>query len=305
MLLDNPDSPQPRSEIALAPPPDCSFWSLTPAPLGPLMALEWQCSFGLTTEIINTASQKVSALLNDASLDNHFLAWSADGKSVYLKTGMTSNPQIVRVDVEPRQATVLKQISANAYNLTVSPSDDIVLWAFSDGIGAGSQVWGSQADGAHTQIVLSDPGNIVSLMRFSPDGKHIAAIRMPDGKDPLPMGELWLADSDGKHAHFATAADAGRGMFPVWSPDGEKIAFIGRSHPRDPGSTNLSVLTFADQHVSTFYVQPAYPPSWSPDNDSLYFTLGADGKMELWFYQISTEKTQKLFDDACCAGWLK
>jgi Tol biopolymer transport system component len=305
MLLDSPESRQPRGEIPLAAPADCSFWSLTPAPVGPFAALEWQCPFGPLTELVNVGEKSVGALLDDVNRDSHFLAWSADGKSIYLKTGATTQPQIMRVDVASHQATVMKKISLNTYNLTVSPTEDIVLWAFSDGIGFGSQLWASTADGSRTQMVLSDPGDIISLMRFAPDGKHIVAIRMPDNKDPLPAGELWLADSDGKHAHFTATADAGRGMFPVWSADGAKIAFIGRSHPNDPASINLSVLTFPDEKVSTFDVQPAFPPVWSPDGDSLYFTQGADGKMELWSYKLSTGASQKLFDSACCAGWVQ
>jgi Tol biopolymer transport system component len=152
-------------------------------------------------------------------------------------------------------------------------------------------------------MVLTDPANIIGLMRYSPDGKHIAAIRLPDNQSDLPPGELWLADSDGKHAHFAATADAGRGMFPVWSPNGEKIAFIGRTHPQDPASMNLSIYNVLNSELSTFNFQPSTPPAWSPDGSRLYFTLASDGKMDIWFYEISTGKTEKVFENACCAGW--
>lgn len=303
VLLDRPDSDAPHSRIALAPPPDCGFWSLTPAPLGPWMALEWQCSFGLVTQLVDTDSKKIIPLFDDASLDSHFLSWSPDGKTIYVKTGLTTNPQILRVDVLSRQATALAGVSPNTYNFTVSPTDGVLLWAFSNGIGLGSQVWGANADGSSPQVVLSDPAHIVGLIRYSPDGKHVAAIRQPDGQEPFPAGELWLADSDGKRPHLVATTDAGRGMFPVWSPGGEKIAYIGRTDPRDPASINLSILTLSDFKPLTINLAPALPPVWSPDGDGLYVTLAADGKMELWFYQISTGKSRKLFDNACCAGW--
>ncbi len=305
VLLDNPESSQPRGEIALAPPPDCDFWSLTPAPRGPLLALEWQCSFGLVTQVVNSSSKEISSLLNEPNSDSHFLAWSNDGATVYLKAATVSDPKILRVDAQSHQGMVLSGVSPNTYSFTVSPTDGVLLWAFSNGIGLGSQVWGADANGVNPQVVLSDPAHIVGLIRYSPDGKHVAAIRQPDGKEPFPAGELWLADSDGKHPHLVATTDAGRGMFPVWSPNGEKIAYIGRDNPDDPASLNLSILTLSGVTPVTLHLQPANPPAWAPDGSRLYFTSAADGKMELWFYEISTGKTEKLLENACCAGWLK
>ncbi len=302
MLLQTPDSPSALGEIPLAAPPDCDFWSLTPAPTGPLLALEWQCPAGPLTQVVNLGAKKISSPLDDPSLDSRFLAWSPDGSSVYLKVAALTDPKILRVDALSRRVTVMP-ISPYAYNLTVSPSDGIIVWALTKGIGSGSQIWGSDAQSISSELVLSDPANIISLMRFSPDGKKIAAIRLPDNASPLPPGELWLADSDGKHAHFAATADAGRGMFPVWSPNGEKIAFIGRTRPRDPASINLSILTLLNLQLSTLEFKPEAPPVWSPDGGRLYFTQASDGKMEVWFYEISTGKTEKVFENACCAGW--
>lgn len=305
VLLDSPDSAQPLSQIALASPPNCGFWSLTPAPRGPLAALEWQCPFGLLTQIVNTADGTISPLLtDDTNTDAHFLTWSNDGNTVYARVGATTNPRILRVDARSHQGTEMSQVSPNTYNFTVSPSDGVLLWAFTNGIGFGSEVWGSAPDGTSPQMVLSDAQHIIGLIRYSPDGKYVAAIRQPDGQEQFPPGQLWLADADGKHPHAVATTDAGRGMFPVWSPDGQKIAFIGRTRPHDPTSINLSILNISDSHLSTLNFQPSTPPSWSPNGSHLYFTLAADGKMELWFYEISTEKSAKLFDNACCAGWV-
>jgi Tol biopolymer transport system component len=301
-LLDGPDAQPPVGEIPLVAPAGCGFGLLAPAPNGPLTAIEWQCADGPRTQVVDLNDKKTFSLVDDASLDSHFLAWSPDGKSVYLKVGVLANPQILRVEAVSRQVTVMP-IPANTYSLAVSPADGTIVWALTRGIGSGSQVWGSDAHSLMSQLVLADPTNIIGLMHFSPDGKRIAAIRLPDDQALLPPGELWIADSDGQHAHFAATADAGRGMFPVWSPDGEKIAFAGRDHPRDAGSINLSILTLADLQLVTVDVRPEAPPAWSPDGSRLYFTRKSDGKMEVWFYELSTGKAQKLFEDACCAGW--
>lgn len=304
VLLDSPDSAQPLSQVVLASPPDCGFWSLTPAPRGPLAALEWQCPFGLLTQLVNTADGTISPLLPDTSTDTHFLAWSNDGNTVYARVGATTNPHIMRVDARSHQGVEMPQVSPNTYNFTVSPTDGVLLWAFTNGIGFGSEVWGGAPDGSSPQMVLSDPQHIVGLIRYSPDGKYVAAIRQPDGQEAFPKGELWLTDADGKHPHLVANTDAGRGMFPVWSPDSQKIAFIGRNNLRDPASINLSILSISDTKLSILNLQPSNPPYWSPDGARLYFTLAPNGKMELWFYEVSTGKTEKLFENACCAGWV-
>jgi len=311
VTLRDPGSTKPLGEVPLAPPPACSFWSLTPAPSGPLAAVEWQCPHGPLAQFADVQTANISLFLDDPSIDGRFLAWSPDGKSAYFKVATLSNPQIVHVDIDPHRMTALA-LSPNTYNLTVSPSDGTVLWAVTHGIGRGSELWAADGQslmfGGTGQKILSDPLHIIGLMRYSPDGARVAAIRLPDGQTALPPGELWLADSDGGNPHLAATADAGRGMFPVWSPSGEKIAFIGRDIPTDPASMNLSILTVTttaeDANLSTFHLEPSYPPAWSPDSRHLYFTLVVSGTMEIWFHEISTGKTEKLFEEACCAGWI-
>lgn len=303
VLLDSPQSNAPLDEIPLAAPPDCGFWSLTPAPSGPLAALEWQCSFGLVTQLVDTKNKRVIPLVDGPTSQSHFLGWSADGQTIYIKVATTTDPKILSINTESRLPTVLTQVSPNTYNLTTSPAGDVLIWAFSDGLHLGSQIWGSQKSGK-PQIIFSDPGNIISFMRYAPDGKRIAAIRIPDDTRPFPPGALWLVDSDGKHARFAAVADGGRGMFPVWAPNGEQIAFIGRNQPEDPTSINLSILTLSDFIPATFDLQPILPPVWSLDGKGLYLTLAAGDKMDVWFYEIETGKTTKRFENACCAGWI-
>ena len=142
-------------------------------------------------------------------------------------------------------------------------------------------------------------------MRYAPDGQHIAAIRTPDDTTTFPAGALWLVDSNGKHARFAAIADGGRGMFPVWSQDGEKIAFIGRNHPDDSDSINLSILTLSGFTPAIFDIKPLLPPVWAADGKGVYVTLAAGDKMDVWFYEIATQTSQKMFENACCAGWIK
>ncbi len=309
VLQSSPEATQPAAVFPLATPAGCSFWALTPAPAGSFVSVEWQCSYGPAVQVVNVETGRADFLLDDATLDYRLLAWSADGQSLYLKAGTLSNPQVLRVQAASRQAVVLP-ISPNTYNLSVAPDGGSLLYGLTAGIGLGSELWGAGPDGSGGRRLMADAANILGLVRFSPDGREIAYIRLPDNESSFPAGELWLAQADGKNARRLAVADAGRGMPPVWSPDGTKIAFIGRARPDDPASANLSIYDLpASRLLPAFSLDTAhasldFPPVWALDGAKLYFTLSSDGKMNVWFYEMSDGKSGKILGNACCAGWV-
>lgn len=311
VLQSSPEATQPATVFPLVTPSGCSFWALTPAPAGPFVSVEWQCAYGPAVQVVNVGTGRADFLLDDPTLDYRLLAWSADGQSLYLKAGTLSNPQVLRVEAASRQAEVLP-ISANTYNLSVAPDGGSLLYALTAGIGLGSELWVARPDGTAERRLLADSANVFGLMRFSPDGRQIAYIRLPDNESSFPAGELWLANADGKNARRLAVADAGRGMPPVWSPDGTKIAFIGRARPDDPASANMSIYDVPAARLLSapfsFDAAPAsfdFPPAWSLEGAKVYFTLSSDGKMSIWFYEMSDGKSGKILGNACCAGWMK
>src|SRR5688572_23322875 len=169
VLQPSPDSAQPLSEIPLKAPADCGFWSLTPAPAGSLVAVEWECAYGPAVQVLDTLSGKIHFLFDDPTMDYRLLDWNADGRSIYLKAGM--------------------------------------LQAFSNGMSLGSELWLSDTNGAGGRKILSDAENILGLMRYSPNADQIAYIRLPDSETAFPAGELWVMDSDGENARLAATAD--------------------------------------------------------------------------------------------------
>jgi Tol biopolymer transport system component len=248
--------------------------------------------------LLNISTGQASFLLNDPRMDNRFLAWDPAGEALYLKVGTLSDPQVLRFTVADRRSQALP-VSPNTYDLTVSP-DKTILYAFSNGIGFGSEAWLLDETGNQRQI-LSDAKNILGLFRYAPDGKHIAYLRLPDSNSTFPAGKLWVMDADGQNARLAATADGGRGMPPAWSPAGDQIAFIGRNQPGNE-SPNLSIYNMSNARLLTLDFSPLTPPVWSLDG--LYFTLAAGDTMELWFYATASGKAHKVTSGACCAGWI-
>ena len=298
-----------RQQIALNPPSDCSFYALRPAPLGRWIAVEWECSFGPAVELFDTASGKSHFALSDPSIDSRFLAWQPDGGALYIKIGTLSVPQTLRVDAATGKATELP-ISPFAYDLTVAPDGQKVLFSLSKGIGFGSETWLAGPDGQNPSQLLVDTENITALAQYAPDGSQIAYIRIPDNQEAAPPGELWLMDANGFHPRMLANADAGRGFSPAWSPDGSKIAVIGRDQPENPASINLSIYDLKQAKIFSTAAAPDTQPAWSPDSETLIFSslspLNAGGdKMGVWLFGFSSGQVNKLVNGACCAGWIR
>lgn len=285
-------------------PSDCTLYAIRPAPRGRWIAVEWDCPSGPRVGLFDSASGRIRLAIDDQTLDNRLLAWHSDGGSVYLKIGMLSFPQVIRVDVETLRATELP-VAAFVYDVAVSPDGGQALYSLSNGIGFGSETWLGAENAKNASQLLLAPNHIIALAQFSPDGSKIAFIKMPDSQEPYPAGELWLMDSDGRNAFLAATTDAGRGYPPVWSPDGTKIAFVGRNDPADSSSVNLSIYDLAAQSLITESYLLITAPAWSPDGAFLAFTARESDTITVWQYELAARRAEKIFDQACCAGWIR
>ncbi len=285
-------------------PSDCALYAIRPAPRGRWIAVEWDCPSGPRVGLFDSASGRIRLAIDDQTLDNRLLAWHPDGGSVYLKIGMLSFPQVIRVDVETLRATELP-VAAFVYDIAVSPNGGQVLYSLSNGIGFGSETWLGAENAKNASQFLLEPNHITALAQFSPDGSKIAYIKMPDSQEPFPAGELWMMNSDGGNPFLAAITDAGRGFPPVWSPDGMKIAFVGRNDPADASSANLSIYDLTTQVLITDYFSLMTAPVWSPDGAFLVFTARDGDKIAVWRYEVAAQRIEKIAENACCAGWVR
>ena len=124
-----------------------------------------------------------------------------------------------------------------------------MLYATTDGVGWGSELWIADPDGSNGRRLLQDPDNLVAFASWSPDGQNLAYISMADNTIPFIVGDLWVGEGDGSGLRRIASVDAGHGFAPAWSPDGKAIAFVRRENP---GSLQADI--HAEALVSNVYV---------------------------------------------------
>lgn len=304
---------QPINEIPFAIPPNCGLYNTVSAPIGQFIAIELSCPNGQTVLYLDTESGSVIQPVTDS--DAHFLAWTFDGKSMYLKVDSLGSPRIIRVDVGGTQDEV--PITEYTYDLSANPTNDDFTFTFSRGLGDGSELWLAENNGRTTKLLYADQFNYISFARFSPDGSQIAFIKIPDTQTPFTVGELWVMDADGSNARKLADADAGHGYASNWSPDGAWIAFVVRENPEDENANQSSDALISNIYIVdvesgelnqlTYFTEArAETPFWSPGGNTLSFNVVVDDRMSVFTVDIVTgERMHVETDSTCCPAWMR
>ena len=300
------------------------------------MAVELNCPNGQTvlfleasTPLAVQGSESGFVTQPVTNSDSHFLAWTPDGKAAYLKVDSLGNPHVIRTTVEGNDEFV--PITEFTYDLAPSLNPREFTFAFSRGLGQGSELWLAKRDGNIVEQLYADPYNYISFARWSPDGSQIAFIKIPDSPTPFTVGELWVMGANGSNARKLADADAGHGFASNWSPNGKRIAFVARENPNDERAdqsseslisniyivdvesgalTQLTRLT--EGHVET--------PFWSPDGNSLTFNVVINGRIKVRIADVgrvgSSESSDPYRDpigeirsliteSTCCPAWMR
>ncbi len=184
-------------------------------------------------------------------------------------------------------------------------------------MGSGSEIWFAQRDGKVVQQLYADKYNYISFARFSPDGKQIAFIKIPDSQIPFTVGELWDMDSDGANPRKLADADAGHGYAANWSPDGKRIAFVVRENPQDEKANQASDALISNIYVvdldngklnqiTKFTEGRVETPFWSPDGNTLAFNEVLNGRMNVSIASVLSGEIKALeTGSACCPAWMR
>src|SRR5258706_1180083 len=300
-------------EIPFSIPPSCGLNNTFPAPLGKFLAIELNCPNGQTILFLDADSVSTTKPVTDT--DSHFLAWTSDGKAAYLKVDSLGNSHIVRTAPDGTQAFI--PITAFTYDLASKPNSHDFTFTFSRGIGSGSELWLTQRDGKVVQQLYADKYNYISFACYSPDGKQIAFIKIPDTQIPFTVGELWIMNADGTNARKLANADAGHGYAANWSPNGKRIAFVVRENPQDEKANQSSDALISNIYVfeietgklhqiTKFNEGRVETPFWSPDGNILVFNVVLNGRMNVSIADTDSGEIKPLETvPTCCAAWMR
>jgi hypothetical protein len=312
-LVELSSNNQPLREIPVSMPTGCGLADLFPSPRGARLAMELSCSFGQAVVWLDVDTGEFKQPITDS--DSHFLAWAPDGEAVYLKANSIDHPKIVRVHLDGSREVL--PITELTYDLAPMFDGRDFIFSFSRGMGLGSEMQLAGSDGRVLRQLAADPRFYLSFARWSPDGKQVAYIKIPDSQIPFTVGELWVMSADGSNAHKLSDADAGHGFAPAWSPDGAQLAFVKRENPNDSAADRS-----ADSLVSNIYLVNVQSgtlmpltrfkdtrlgfPVWSPDGNQIAFTVVMNDKMSVNLVDpVSGETRQVLTGSACCPVWLQ
>jgi dipeptidyl aminopeptidase/acylaminoacyl peptidase len=307
-------------EIPFSIPPNCGLFNVYPAPVGRFMAIELSCPSGQTVLLLDTsaplsATSTKSVTQPVAESDSHFLAWALDGSAIYLKVDSLGSPRVVRFSTDGAQDVL--PISEFTYDLAASLKKGEFTFTFSRGLGQGSELWLAKRDGKVVEQYYADPYNYISFARFSPDGKQIAFIKIPDTQTPFTVGEVWVMNHDGSNARNLADADAGHGYAANWAPDGERIAFVMRENPEDERADQVSDALNSNVYVievesgkltqvTSFEHERVETPVWSPDGNTLAFNVVINDRMEIRIADLITGEIRSLITEStCCPAWIR
>jgi hypothetical protein len=268
------------SRASLPLPPDCSIWAHhPPPPNGKSLALQLLCNGRETAWVYHLPSAESRLLRNETITDSRILAW-ADTNFLYLQTNMLTDPRVLLADARQGRFHP-SQLPATVYHLDTRPN--AILYAQTDGIGLGSQLW---RPGAAAPL-LHLPTEIIAFARLSPDTRQVAYIAMPDSTTPFPAGELWLLDMESGTRRPLAPADAGRGFSPLWSPDGRWLAFADSQR-------NLQILHPESGQTYLCGGEMLHTPVWSPDSQGVFFVIARGDTIETCYCETTSGKISHL-----------
>lgn len=151
-------------------------------------------------------------------------------------------------------------------------------------------IYTMRADGSGVRQITNDPAPERDP-EWSPDGKHLAFVRLHDAAEEI--GTVYVANADGSNAR--RIAD---GLSPKWSPDGRMLAY--HTHPIVYGESYGGVWVInADGSGRRLVVQDAGDPTWAPDGRRLVTGMRINGAVNVYVVSLDgTSRTQLTRDPA-------
>jgi len=271
---------------------------------------------------LNNAASPIQLTSGPTSFGN--VSPSADNKKIW---AIGVQPLAEPVKYSPKGndfAPLLAGVSAT--DLDFSPDAQWVAYiSVPDG-----ELWRCRADGSQKLKLTSAPER-VALPRWSPDGRHIAYVRIVHG-EPSKISVVSISggasqdvliesrsqidanwSSDGGQimlgsfvqdkdinirlinlkTHKVETIPGSDGLFsPRWSPNGRYVAALS------PDFTKVMLFDFQTQKWTTWLTEPAGAvsyPVWSNDSNYLYFDDLVTGEETIRKVKVSESRAERVF----------
>ncbi|HOC22199.1 MAG TPA: hypothetical protein PKL16_11920 [Anaerolineae bacterium] len=294
----------------------CEVFALHASPNGQWIAVDVGCAARTHTLLLEVSTGRVRPAEPEPWRESFFLNWAPDGDSFLLRVDPIGDDLILLVNAWNGRFEQM-DVLPFTYDVTFSPDGERVLYATTQGLGFGSEVWLMDRNGRNREQIIHDPAHIIAYPRWSPTGDGIAYIRMADSNIPFTVGELVLADGSGRNERVMAPADAGHGYPPVWSPDGRQVAFVVRENAEDSAADVAALYLESNVYladatsgsvrtVTRFEGALTDGPAWSPDGAWLAFSTDAGGVADVWLVEVTSGEVQQITRsaNARCPVWV-
>lgn len=313
--IDNLLDPATISEIGLME-AKCMVDQMVPSPKGQWIAVQVNCEDFMDLFVINTANGAVEDVFPELGREMMFLNWGDNGHELVALADPIYNPCVYLLNLANHHSEALP-LPKGVYHVAISRNHKRIFYAFSHGLGSGSELWEANLNGNNARQILADSENIIAYAVLSPSEDEIAFVRIPDNNVPFPESELWIMQSNGSNQHMIGKVDGGRGNAPTWSPDGKKIAFVHRKNSADltadqqyDGMISDIYLYLVEEdrvlQITSLPENQTENPTWSPDGGYVAFSAHTETGSSIWAYDINNRQNIKVVEGPGLKlpGWL-
>ncbi|HET6181642.1 MAG TPA: hypothetical protein VFE61_32285 [Candidatus Sulfotelmatobacter sp.] len=191
--------------------------------------------------------------------------WTADGRYYIFQASQSSPTTVTSLWALDESHPGAKSIGPT--RLTEAPMsfgspwpspDKNKIWAL--GVQPATEIVRYDAAKKRSSRLLS--GISATDLDFSPDGKWVSYVAVPDGT-------LWRSKPDGSNAKQLTQAPT-RAALPRWSPDGKQIAYVSVL-PGAPWKIMLASPNGGDPQLPLAEDRSQIDANWSADGSKLMF----------------------------------
>jgi len=170
---------------------------------------------------------------------------------------------------------------------SLSPDDREMVY-LSDNGGHGNLWVMDLASGETHQITYEkDPGTVMGVPIWSPDGKSITFATNRPSRMGRAVG-YWLIHPDGSGLHLAVP----EGAWTTWGPDSKWLYYADSSPVRDTGSFRLLKSPVDGGAAVVVRTDNARGPALSPDGATLYYVVPLENLNGLLDYELRAARPE-------------